>query len=90
MFGKADPMNQPDEYAQSFGFDSDFEPSLSPSVTPPGTPGSLSLPEWDEEFRSERPGLASDPLTATFTDLDLSEVRTRLLPAEFDTFDWSE
>jgi hypothetical protein len=53
--------------------------------------GDASLGDWEQAYKLDRPGLGTDPLTATFTDLDLAPARTTLQPAEPDHSEyWNE
>ena len=54
-------------------------------------PGSLQTSDWMPEARLDPQTLANDPLTATFSDLDLAPAREQLLShSEFDANYWSD
>lgn len=55
------------------------------------TPGPFVTNDWEPEARLDHQRLAGDPLTATFSDLDLAPAREHLLTsAEFDASYWAD
>ena len=75
-----DHENSPLEY--------DYDSAPVTGTMPIIAEGMSSLEEWTEMRRETLPGLADDPLTATFSDLDLEPIRAAL-PVEFDEDFWA-
>ncbi|MCU1549999.1 MAG: hypothetical protein JWR36_559 [Glaciihabitans sp.] len=80
-------MDDDDDNSSSSALDYDFDRAL-PERMPELPDGMTSLEEWTDMRRETLPGLADDPLTATFTDLDLAPARANL-PLEFDESYWA-
>jgi hypothetical protein len=76
------------EPASSDDFNFDWE-ALTFSARPAGDPAWLATDDWEERFARDTTGYLSDPLTTSFTDLDLSGIQTTL--REFGgSFDFDE
>ena len=48
--------------------------------------GSASVEDWEDRFNEDTSGYVSNPLTTSFTDLDLADARAELR----ETAEWAE
>ena len=72
-------------------FDLDWEALTFSSARSVGD-GSSSMDEWEERLSFDTTGYVSDPLTTSFTDLDLEPARAdlRQSPEWSDLDSWSD
>jgi hypothetical protein len=74
-----------DDENSTLDYDLDERVSDGPIVIPEGV---THLETWGQLSHDKLPGLSNDPLTQTFSDLDLETARAEL-PAGFDENYWS-
>ena len=58
-------------------FDFDWE-ALTFSANRPADSDSVSMDDWEDRFNQDTSGYVSDPLTTSFTDLDLGPAQIEL------------
>lgn len=73
---------------ENSSLDYDYDAAPHTGSMPVIAEGMSSLEDWTEMRREYLPGLADDPLTATFSDLDLEPARAAL-PVEFNEDFWA-
>jgi hypothetical protein len=72
------------ENEAEFNFDWDSAP-FTPS-TPLASPGGSSFEDWEERYSEDTTGYVPDPLTTSFTDMDLRPALLKLS----QTPEWAE